>query len=818
MSQKSIIETVDQIINHAKGRGVIHLSTEDTALHNNLITVNGRKLVNFGSCSYLGLEFHPKLKNAAKVAIDSYGTQFSSSRAYMSPKYYVELEQKLEKIFGSPTIVTATTTLGHLAALPVLVNSNDAVILDHQVHSSVQSATQQLKAKNIHVELIRHNRMDLLEKRIIELKGKYDKIWYMADGIYSMFGDTTPIQEIYDLLNKHPELNFYVDDAHAMSCMGKNGRGFVLADRKIHNRMVVATSFAKAFATGGGALIFPNKEMAQKVRNCGGTLITSGPMQPSALGAAIASADIHLSDEIKTLQDELNENIKYTSLLLEKYNLPNLSEKNSPIFFIAAGLPKIGYNLIERMMKDGHYLNLGIFPAVPIKNTGVRFTITRLHTFAQIEQMIQSMAHHYKLAIDEADYTLEQIYKAFKIPMQETNNISVQKVSANLILNSYKSINELNTNEWNNNMQRSGAFDSGYLDVLEKSFSNNSEKENNWEFDYIVIRDKNNDTILSTFTTTAILKDDMLMPHYISKEVEAKRVKDPYYLTSKTLTIGSPLSEGNHLFINRDSALWKDALLILMEKLEQLQTLYRANNIVIRDLSDDDPELDSFMMDNGFFKSAMPESATISDLNWTTDEEFYQSLSSNSRFHFRKHIRKFENKFEVKIINNPSKSEIYQYYKLYLNVKQNSFDLNTFELPFCLFEEMSKSNNWEFIVLTLKDSIIEKPVSVVFSYKTKTLYNPMIIGLDYNENFEFSIYRQSLYQVVKRGRELNAVEIPFGFSATIEKRKFGAKIKQSCAYVQAKDNYNMEFLSTISSHEDKKLINDGVNKRRVLPV
>ncbi|MFT5821359.1 MAG: 7-keto-8-aminopelargonate synthetase-like enzyme [Crocinitomix sp.] len=818
MSQKSIIETVDQIINYAKDRGVIHLSTEDLELHNNLITVNKRQLVNFGSCSYLGLEFHPKLKNAAKNAIDSYGTQFSSSRAYMSPKYYVELEQKLEQLFGSPTIVTATTTLGHLSALPVLVNQNDAVILDHQVHSSVQTAAQQLKAKKIHVELIRHNRMDLLEKRIIELKGQYEKIWYMADGIYSMFGDTVPIQEVYDLLDKYPEFNFYVDDAHAMSCMGENGKGFVLSDRKIHDRMVVATSFAKAFATGGGALIFPNKQIAQKVRNCGGTLITSGPMQPSALGAAVASADIHLSDEIKELQEELNENIKYTTLLLKKYGLPNLSEANSPIFFIAVGLPKIGYNLIERMMKDGHYLNLGIFPAVPIKNTGVRFTITRLHTFVQIEQMIRSMAAQYKLAIEEADYSLEQIYKAFKIPNLELNKEVESVANTDLTINCYKSITELNAEEWDANVKMQGAFDSGYLEVLEKSFSNNIEKENNWKFDYIVVRDKNNKIILSTFTTMSILKDDMLMPHYISKEVESKRVTNPYYLTSRTLTVGSPMSEGNHLFLNKDSNQWKEALLLLMNKLEKLQHRYKAANIVIRDLSDDDQELDNFMMDNGFFKTAMPESAVIENVNWENDDEFYQGLSTNSRFHFRKHVRKFEDRFEVKIVNNPSISETYQYYQLYLNVKQNSFDLNTFELPFCLFEEMAKSNNWEFVVLSLKDAEIKEPVSVVFSYKTKTSYNPMIIGLDYSKNFEFSVYRQSLYQLVKRGRELNAVEIPLGFSATIEKRKFGAKIKQSCAYIQAKDNYNMEFLSTISVHEDKKLNNYGTNKRRVLPV
>lgn len=814
MSQQSTIETIDQIINHAKNRGVIHLSTEDSILHNNEITINEQKLVNFGSCSYLGLEFHPKLRNAAKNAIDAYGTQFSSSRAYISPKYYVELEEKLEKLFGSPTIVAATTTLGHLAALPVLVGSNDAVILDHQVHSSIQSASQQLKAKKIHVELVRHNRMDLLEERIIELKANHNKVWYFADGIYSMFGDTVPIDKIYALLDKYPEFNFYVDDAHAMSCFGENGKGFVLSGRKIHERMIVATSFAKAFATGGGALIFPNRALAQKVRNCGGTLITSGPMQPSALGAAIASADIHLSPEIEELKEDLQENIKYTTLLLKKYGLPNLSEATSPIFFIAVGLPKIGYTLIERLMKDGHFLNLGIFPAVPIKNTGVRFTITRMHTFEQIEAMVKSMASHYSNVLKECDFTLDQVYKAFRLetPVSNVTNDSKQE---NLVVTRYKSINEIDTEIWDELMDERGAFDHEFLRTLENSFAENESIEDNWEFDYYIIKDAQGKIILSTFTTTSILKDDMLMPHYISKEVENKRKKDSFYLTSKTLTVGSSLSEGDHLYINRDSEDWKTALILFLNELEQLQNEYKAENIIIRDLIDSDPELDSFMVDNGFFKMAMPESGVIENMTFESDEEFYQNLSKRSKRHFKENVKRFEDRFSVQIIQTPSEKQLSEYYSLYLNVKGNSLELNTFTLPYKLFSEMSKCQNWEFIELSLKADKNAKPIGVVFAYKTKKLYNALIVGLDYELNLEFNTYRQAIYQVIKRSRAHSTKSLSLGFSAIIEKKKFGATIKNTCAYLQTKDNYNMELLNTIT--ETKNML-CGDNERRILPI
>jgi 7-keto-8-aminopelargonate synthetase-like enzyme len=79
-----------------------------------------------------------------------------------------------------------------------------------------------VKSRGVHVEMIRHNRMDMLEDRIKALRQKYPRIWYMADGIYSMYGDASPVNDVYELMDKYPELYYYVDDAHGMSCYGKN--------------------------------------------------------------------------------------------------------------------------------------------------------------------------------------------------------------------------------------------------------------------------------------------------------------------------------------------------------------------------------------------------------------------------------------------------------------------------------------------------------------------------------------------------------------------------------------------------------------------
>lgn len=204
----SFYETVDQIVTYGIEKRILHLYTSDIPFEGNQIEINGRKVLNFGSCSYLGLEFDQRVKEGAIKAIQKYGTQFSESRAYVSIGSYKELEKLLKMIFGAHCVITPTTTLGHIANIPVLVDDEDAVILDQQVHNSVQTAVQIVKGRGVHIELVRHNRMDLLEERIKELRNKHKKIWYMADGIYSMFGDCTPIDKVYGFLDHYPEFYY----------------------------------------------------------------------------------------------------------------------------------------------------------------------------------------------------------------------------------------------------------------------------------------------------------------------------------------------------------------------------------------------------------------------------------------------------------------------------------------------------------------------------------------------------------------------------------------------------------------------------------
>ncbi len=804
---QSFIDTLQQIAKYGINKKIFHLYTDSKKrIKGNVISLEGKEVINFGSCSYLGLEFDDRLKEASKQAIDDFGTQFSESRAYVSISLYKELESLFEKIFESPVVITQTTTLGHIAAIPVLVGSDDCIIMDHQVHNSVQIAVNLVKSQGVSVELLRHNRIDLLEERIKYLRSKYKKIWYMADGIYSMYGDVSPVKEIYALMDKYPELNYYVDDAHGMSIYGKHGRGYVLNEMPIHDRAIVATSLVKAFPTGGAVFVFPTKEKAQLVRNCGSTLITSGPLQPSQLGAAIAAAKIHLTEEIYEMQNDLQDNIRFANLMLKKYKLPVVAPSDAAVFFIGVSLPKLGYNMVHRMMNKGYYVNLGIFPAVPMKNTGIRFTITKLHTYTQIESMISSIANELPLAMEEEGLTLKDIYKAFKLQMPDDVKLdtavsSVINQSLSLKLQHYNTINKVDKLEWDNIFAEKGTFDWDGLQLLEKSFSENELKENNWNFDYVIINDNTGNPVVATFLTTSLWKDDMQSPSSISAKVEEQRLSDPYYLTSTVISTGSLLTEGEHLYINKSSPYWKEAMKLLFEKMYMLQEDNKANNLVLRDFNNSDVELDTFLVDNGFFKIAMPDNNIVEEMNWQTKEDFYNGLSQRSRQHFREDIKKHENKFDVKIETDYSEKNLDYWYGLYENVKNNSLDLNTFTLPKKAFEQMLTSHKWEVISLTVKKQFdfigIEKPIAVVFCHKTDNVYMPVIMGLDYRYQKEYKVYKQMLFQLVLRGKALGCKQVNLGFSATTEKKKVSALPVPTFGYMQAKDSYNFQVLANM---------------------
>lgn len=185
-------EIIEQNMKNGLDAGVIQLTLEDESVDGRFINVNQRKCVNFASCSYLGLELDSRILQAIMIATQKYGSQFSSSRAYLSITLYREVEERLRQICKRPVIIGPSTTMMHQSAIPVMVEDGDAVILDQQVHNSVMAACRALAVRGVPIALSPHNHMERLDRRIQRLKPKYRKVWYFMDGLYSMVGDFAP--------------------------------------------------------------------------------------------------------------------------------------------------------------------------------------------------------------------------------------------------------------------------------------------------------------------------------------------------------------------------------------------------------------------------------------------------------------------------------------------------------------------------------------------------------------------------------------------------------------------------------------------------
>jgi 7-keto-8-aminopelargonate synthetase-like enzyme len=394
----SQVELIFNMQKYAKSMGIMQKKVENqTTKDGKTILLEGKKVTYFGNCSYLGLEHDSRLKEAAKDAIDRYGIQFSCSRSFASLGIYEELEYLLSQIFDKPSIAAPTTTLGHMSSIPVLIQPEDAVILDQQVHASVSNAVAVCKSKGTHVEMIRHNRMDMLESRIKKLRLTHKRIWYMTDGIYSMYGDGAPLENMYQLLDIYEELYLYVDDSHGMSWAGDKGQGYALSKLPaFHDRMVLMASLAKGFGACGAAMVFPNNEMKELVLNIGPTLMFAGPLQPSTMGAMIASAKIHLTDEIYELQDKLRERLSYFMMTAKGLGIPIYSDGKSPVFFIGLGAPENCVVACAAMLEKGYLLNPCSYPSVPYNKSGLRATINNHLSNEDIYEMLTAMSHQMK--------------------------------------------------------------------------------------------------------------------------------------------------------------------------------------------------------------------------------------------------------------------------------------------------------------------------------------------------------------------------------------------------------------------------------------
>ncbi|MDH3464157.1 MAG: aminotransferase class I/II-fold pyridoxal phosphate-dependent enzyme, partial [Acidimicrobiia bacterium] len=267
-----------------------------------------------------------------------------------------------------------------------LVGKGDVAVVDSQAHASVLSVRPMLTANGAEVRSVPHIDIEEIERRIGEAGDR--QVWYLTDGVFSMHGDSVPAEEIRALLDQYPNFHVYCDDAHGFGWDGLRGMGNFLKRSGWHDRLVISAGMAKSFGTIGGIVATQNADLLKVIRLAGSPLVFGGPIPPPMLGASIAAADIHLSDDHPRLQGELNRRISLVNEFSEEIGLPLAVREHNPIWYLEIGSFGNTFAAAESMRKAGFYVNPAVFPVVARGHGGIRFTVTNYHSIPQIEEML----------------------------------------------------------------------------------------------------------------------------------------------------------------------------------------------------------------------------------------------------------------------------------------------------------------------------------------------------------------------------------------------------------------------------------------------
>lgn len=783
-------DTINSFIENAKIRNTVHLYAEGEELKGDAVTVRGRKLWHFATTGYLGLEQDLRLKQAAAEAVFRYGTQFPLSKTYLSHPLYAALEEKMEQVYRHPVLIAKNSTLAHMAVIPQAVADKEVVILDHQVHWSVYNACSILKSKGIPVHMIRHNNMQQLEDHLKKFGNKYRKIWYMADGIYSMYGDKAPVAELKALMEKYPLLHVYFDDVHGMSWTGIHGCGFIKGHwEELPSNIILISTLSKTFGASGATILCGDKQLQQQIRNFGGPLTFSAQLEPASVAAALASAHIHLHDEIYEKQRQLRERIALMDRLLKQAELPVLSHGNTPVFYIGTAAPDTAYSMVNRMFEEGFFVNPGIFPAVPPKNAGLRITVSNHNSHTQIEQLVRALEYHMPHALAETSNNLNKVYKAFGFCVKDE---AEQKIPHAFQKEVYTSLKEIDRDLWNNMLGTEQALDYDGMCFVEDYFSGLPEEDpNHMEFKYYKVTDSEGNLKALTHTSLALWKEDLLASERVSEKIETLRRDNASFLTSYTLSTGCTFTEGVHVYLDHEDV--ENNTAVLLELLEEQYTESKATKLVLRDF-EKSTDLSSGIMNKGFIEVEMPETAVFKDFSWTGLPDFESILAKRAKRHFRKDVLPYTDKYEVEVKQQLNYEELEWVYRLYLNVKKNNKAINNFTYDKSLFSAMNENGLWEFLLL--RDKQHNEILGAVFCFinKTNNSYNPILIGMDEMGTERLLLYRQLLFQTLLYARTAGYSNCYLGMSAMFEKRKLGAEIFKKYAYVRIDDTYDMDLL------------------------
>jgi 8-amino-7-oxononanoate synthase len=357
-----------------------------------IVEMEGRETIMLGSNNYLGLTGDERVKQAARDALEEYGTGLTGSRLLNgTTPLHVALESEIaEWMQTEDAIVFTTGYTSNVGCLGTILGPADTVIADSGDHASILDGCKLSGAK---LRPFRHNQIAKLEKMLGRAADDGGGVLVVVDGVYSMEGDLCDLPPIAQLCKRYGA-RLMVDEAHGVGVLGERGAGacelFGL-ESEVDLRM---GTFSKSLASCGG-FIAGSAEVIEYLRIASRSFIFSASAVPAAVGAALGALRV-IRSEGPELMARLLDNSTYLrdgfrSLglkVVEPGTLPDGSEATTPVVPVVVGEDWQAIVLWKALFEAGVYTNVAIHPAVPPGGALLRTSLMATHEREQLDRAL----------------------------------------------------------------------------------------------------------------------------------------------------------------------------------------------------------------------------------------------------------------------------------------------------------------------------------------------------------------------------------------------------------------------------------------------
>jgi 8-amino-7-oxononanoate synthase len=342
------------------------------------VLIAGKKVLMLGSNSYLGLTNHPKIKEAARAAVEKYGTGCAGSRFLNGTlDIHLELESALAKLVNKEAVLLYSTGFQvNLGVISALVGKGEYVIGDKSNHASIVEGCLLAQGKFLRFA---HRDLVALENRLQQLDPDTGKL-VVVDGVFSMEGDIIQLPELCQLAAKYGAA-VMVDDAHAIGVLGEHGAGTANYFDVTDQVQLIMGTFSKSLASLGG-FVASDAATIDYLKHHSRPLIFSASMSPSNAAAVLAALQIMCKEPERISQLWHNTERMKQGLLRLGFDLGDSRTPILPVY--CRGLMPT-FKLCKRLQEEGVFVNPVVSPAVSPGDELIRVSLMATHTDKQID-------------------------------------------------------------------------------------------------------------------------------------------------------------------------------------------------------------------------------------------------------------------------------------------------------------------------------------------------------------------------------------------------------------------------------------------------